>query len=395
MSDLRIACVLGTRPELIKMAPVIRAIRKRAVNVQCIHSGQHSDLATTAFKDMGLHADLCLLTRRTDSSVGSLFNSLHGNLHSLFAQDKPAAVLVHGDTSTAWAACMAAFYQGIPVGHVEAGLRCPTLAEPFPEESHRRLIGRLARWHFAPTQQAAAQLRSENTQGDIVVCGNTAIDSILTLTRSWAQADHTPCPQLLSAWQQKQTGGLRPFRLLVTLHRRENRGQTLINFVRELGQWLSQSDSHSVIWPLHANPELQAEIRHAAVEHIAAPLRPRIILTPALCYADTIWALAHCDAIATDSGGLQEEASAFFKPVLILRNSTERPEAIQAGYAHLTGCGQGRLPAAINSIQQGLWPRKPAEHSPQRWPFGDGNAAERIASHLLRSLSNINTAASS
>lgn len=386
-SESVIACVVGTRPELIKMAPVIRALRHSCASVSCIHSGQHDSLAATAFSDMDLQPDVCVLPVKRNSDPGLLFTSLCDSLRQVFAHIKPRAVVVHGDTGTAWAACMAAFYLRIPVGHVEAGLRCPTLEEPFPEEAHRRLIARLAHWHFAPTPKAAAALKRENVQGDILVCGNTAIDSILAMQRKWSSHPHQPCSELMSAWQRSYNGNALPFRLLITLHRRENRGTALRAFMLELDQWMSQSRDNFAIWPLHANPELQAEIHLYAKTSIREENRLRLIFLPALGYADTLWALQHCSALATDSGGLQEEASAFFKPVLILRNSTERPEALEAGYAHLTGCGQGRLHAAISSVQAGLWPLKPAPDSPKRWPFGDGHAARRIAEHLIKTLS--------
>lgn len=383
MSEPQFDVIVGTRPELIKMAPVVKALRKAGASVHCVHSGQHTDLAARAFEDMGFAPDLCLLTRRTDPSIGSLFSSLYNSLHHHFANKRPDAILVHGDTTTAWAAAMVSFYHNIPVAHIEAGLRCPNLQEPFPEEAQRRLIGRLATWHFAPTQRAASNLKQENASGHIVVCGNTAIDSIGELTHRWHDEQHIPNAALMSAWKQSQASEPGVFRLLVTLHRRENWGSPLSGFMDELAQWMRQSEKNHVIWPLHANPDLQTAITNTARSRMQAHELQRLHFIPALSYPDTIWALQQCNALATDSGGLQEEASAFFKPTLVLRNSTERPEALEAGYAHLTGCGQGRLCAAIGMIQSGLWPVRPAPGSEKRWPFGDGKAATRIANHLI------------
>lgn len=388
MPEGLIHCVVGTRPELIKMAPVVRALQRRQIPVACVHTGQHTELARQAFADVGLQADICLLPDRTDRRVSALFGTLYDNLRHEFQRQTPSVVLVHGDTASAWAASMAAFYEGIPVGHVEAGLRCPTLTEPFPEEAHRRLIGRLAQWHFAPTARARSHLLRERTIGDILVTGNTAIDSIRELTEHWLQTPHSPATELMQAWANSEHTSPQPFRLLLTVHRRENWGEPIDRLILEVAQWLSQSRHHHLIWPLHANPVLQKRICSALEREVAAEYRGQIHLLPALSYPDMVWALQHCTALATDSGGLQEEASAFFKPALILRNSTERPEALEAGYAHLIGCGQGRLVAALHTIGSGLWPHMPASQSNQRWPFGDGHAAERIAQHLLDALSN-------
>lgn len=389
ISHPTVHCVAGTRPELIKLAPVVQALREKGITVFCIHTGQHTDLARQAFSDTGLLPDVCLLPDRNDNRVCSLFSALTEALLHEFDRNPPRLVMVHGDTASAWSAAMAAFYRRIPVAHIEAGLRCPTLDDPFPEEAHRRLISRVARWHFAPTQRAAANLRRESVQGDILVTGNTAIDSIRLLSQRWLTQAHTLSPEMSAAWQGStlhDTGRHRTFRLLVTVHRRENWGPSLNAFIMEVARWMSFNQHHQVLWLLHANPALQTTVRNAFDRHLPPACRQQLHLLPAQSYPDTVWALQHCDALATDSGGLQEEASAFFKPVLILRNSTERPEAIEAGYAHLTGCGTGRLIASLEAIQNGLWPRRLKADDPRRWPFGDGHAADHIAQHLLAAL---------
>ena len=272
----------------------------------------------------------------------------------MLAEVKPAAVLVQGDTTTALAAGLAAFYAGVPVGHVEAGLRTHNLANPFPEEANRQLLSRLARWHFAPTDAAAAHLRAEGVTAGVSVVGNTGVDALLDVV---GRAEPQRCG------------------VLVTLHRRESFGDPLRQVLGGLVDFLDATPDASAVWTVHPNPAVGAAA--AAFAH------PRLSLIPPQGYAEFARLMAGCRLVLTDSGGVQEEAPSLGKRVLVARDTTERPEAVDAGLNRLVGRDRRRVAEELARA----WAEPPYSGPlPAPNPYGDGKAAGRIAETLRADL---------
>lgn len=374
ISNMRVACVTGTRPEIIKMFPVVQRLRENEINTAWISSGQHTALAEQTYSAIGLAPDFTLPLKRVNNRLSSLSGRMIEAFGKHFTKENYNLVLVHGDTATALAAGIAAFYCGIAIGHVEAGLRCPTLTEPFPEEAHRRLLGRISHWHFAPTPQAQQQLLQEQVTGHVVLTGNTGLDALkITAQRIAAE------PQLVSEDCQYWFNGTDKKTVLVTLHRRENWKNGVEQACQALKNWLEMAPNHAVYWAVHANPALKKNIQQQLTKlKLEHNLLARFKLAEPLNYLDMTYAIKNCFALATDSGGLQEEASLFQTPVLVLRNTTERPEAIEAGYAELVGCTTENIKTALQKLNKGL--KRSASNL--TLPFGDGKAAKRIAHHL-------------
>jgi len=285
----------------------------------------------------------------------------------------PDAVIVQGDTTSATMAALAAFYQRVPVAHVEAGLRTHNIDAPFPEELNRQLIGRIARWHFVPTETAGANLLSEGVPGDrITVTGNTGIDALLQVASMSDISDDS----LAAIGVPLKDAGERL--VLVTTHRRENFGEAMAAICCSLSKLVSEHPSLRVVFPVHPNPSVKRVVENALRE------QPRIHLVPPLPYRTFVALLQRAWIVVTDSGGLQEEAPALGKPVLILRDVTERPEAIQAGSARLVGSDAHGLVEAVAELVQS--PSVYERMAVPRFLFGDGHAAERAIATLAQSL---------
>lgn len=283
--------------------------------------------------------------------------SLRG-LETLFQQIQPQIVLVQGDTTTAFAAAIAAFYQKIPVGHVEAGLRTDDLYNPYPEEANRRLISQVTQLHFAPTTLSVEHLKRSGVVGDIHHTGNTVIDALLSM------AERQPaCPIPNLDWSQYRT-------LLATVHRRENWGEPLKDIAESFLQILDKFPDSALLLPLHRNPTVREPLQAMLGSH------PRVFLTEPLDYAELVGAIQRCYLLLTDSGGLQEEAPSLGKPVLVLRETTERPEAIAAGTAQLVGTNPEQVVTAATRLLSD--PDAYQSMATAVNPFGDGRAAERI-----------------
>ena len=358
-STCSICIVLGTRPEAIKLAPVIQQFqRSPAFKTQVILTGQHREMVEQVMKLFDLKADKDLKIMQPKQTLSDITcRSLQG-LEDIFQQITPQLVLVQGDTTTAFAATLAAFYQKIPVGHVEAGLRTNDLFNPYPEEANRRLISQLAQLHFAPTLLAVENLHRSGVTGEIHHTGNTVIDALLTVSKSQPE-----CNIAGLEWGKYRT-------LLATVHRRENWGEPLKNIAKGFLQILEKFPDTALLLPLHRNPTVQEPIKAILGDH------PRVFLTEPLDYAQLIGAIQRCKLLLTDSGGLQEEAPSLGKPVLVLRETTERPEAIEAGTAKLVGTN----PKQIVSVATMLLSDSAAYQAMATAinPFGDGHAAERI-----------------
>lgn len=375
---------VGTRPEIIKMAPVYAELQRRGVPVVWVHTHQHREMADTLYDFFGIQPEHELALERRNGSLAHLNSLLLEGLSELFEQLHPRAVLVHGDTTSTLASAQAAFYQDVPVGHVEAGLRTFNPREPFPEEKNRELTARLANWHFAPTAGAAANLAREGIADTaIYTVGNTAVDAALGTCARLDQLLTEDSPALPPEIEplRRNVGELRL--MTVTAHRRENWGDGIHNTACAVATLLREHDDLAVIWPVHGNPMVSDAV-HSALDGLASTLHGRLTLCPPLDYPALLWCLRRSVLALTDSGGIQEEGAALSVPVLVLRNTTERPELIDAGAGMLVGTD----PVRIVSLVSHLLANTPdlARMRAAINPFGDGHTAARVADVLQRDL---------
>lgn len=363
-SQKRITCIVGTRPEAIKMAPVIAALkRENWVECRVLATAQHRYMLDQILRLFDIEPDIDLDIMRPNQALTTLTARLLLDLDDALQAEAPDVVLAQGDTTTVMTVALTCFYHRIPFGHVEAGLRTGDLDYPFPEEMNRVLAGRLARWHFAPTESARQNLLREGfSDRDIVVTGNTVIDALLSVCR-----------------QQPAVGvKLDPDKrlILVTAHRRENFGEPFREICRAI-RWLADHNQDvQVLYPVHPNPHVK-DVAEAMLSN-----HPRIILCEPLDYLPFVGAMQRSYLILSDSGGVQEEAPALGKPVLVLRRETERPEAVDAGVVRLVGPDFDPI---VNEAQH-LLDDAAAYQAMARGisPYGDGHAAERIVSVLRR-----------
>ncbi|MFI0480151.1 non-hydrolyzing UDP-N-acetylglucosamine 2-epimerase [Actinomadura sp. 9N215] len=372
---IRAMIVLGTRPEAIKLAPVVRAMdASPACEPLVVSSGQHREMLAPILADLDVKAHTDLAVMRDRQRLSGLTGRLVTALDAIIRLERPDVVVVQGDTTTALCGALAASYEQIPVAHVEAGLRTGNLYNPFPEELNRRLIGRIARWHFAPTERAAAHLRAEGIAGpDVMTTGNTVIDNLHWMLR---QGKGEAAFRTTGTGTGTGTGAaVAGKRILVTLHRRENQGSGMRGLARAVRRLADRGDCE-VLLPLHKSPAVREALLPGLSGH------PGVTIREPLGYPDFTATLAACDLVLTDSGGVQEEAPSLGKPVLVLRATTERPEAIDAGVAQLVGTDPGEVYAAASRLLD-----DPAERDRMARavnPFGDGRAAERIVGAMVR-----------
>lgn len=355
----KICITVGTRPEAIKLAPVIQQFQAcDQFKTQVILTGQHLEMVDQVMQLFQLKADRNLEIMEANQTLTDITcRSLRG-LEGLLTEIKPQLVIVQGDTTTAFSATLAAFYQKIPVGHVEAGLRTDSLFNPYPEEVNRRLISQLAQLNFAPTAKAVENLKTSGIMGEIHQTGNTVIDALLTVAK---QEPECLVPGL--DWDQYRV-------LLATVHRRENWGEPINDIAHAFVQLLDQFTDTALLLPLHRNPTVREPLKQILGSH------PRAFLTEPLDYAELVGAIARCYLLLTDSGGLQEEAPSLGKPVLVLRETTERPEAIEAGTAKLVGTNPEYIVANASELLRNSQAYQVMATAIN--PFGDGQAAPRI-----------------
>ena len=368
-----ILCVFGTRPEAIKMAPVLQALAAEPGMrpILCV-TGQHREMLDSALAAFGLtpHHDLAIM--RPGQDLNAMMAAVLAGLGPLLARLRPDWLLVHGDTTTALAATLAGFHAGVPVGHVEAGLRSGDLARPWPEEMNRVVVDRLARLHFAPTPAARDNLLREGLDpAGIEVTGNTVIDA-LRLAQTRLAADGALRARIEAGWPR-----LDPARrlILVTAHRRESQGAPFEAICRALIRVAARADVE-LVYPLHLNPAVGDPARR-----LLGGL-PRLHLLPPQDYLAFTHLLGRAELVLTDSGGLQEEAPALGKPVLVMRAVTERPEAVAAGTVELVGLAEQGIVAAVDRVLDDA--THAARFSRAVNPYGDGQAAGRIVARLRR-----------
>ncbi len=367
----KVMTVFGTRPEAIKMAPVIAELRRRRreFQTQVVVTGQHRELLDQVLSLFGITPDVDLQIMKHGQTLGDVTVRVIEGLEPTIARLQPDVVLVHGDTTTTFAASLAASYQKIPVGHIEAGLRTENRFNPFPEELNRRLTAVLSSYHFAPTQTGADNLLREGiAEDDIFVTGNTVIDAL----KSVVSADYSFVSQELVELSSRS-----PL-ILLTTHRRENWGEPMSRVFAAMRQVAGCHPEAVVLFPVHKNPQ----IRLLAEEMLGDLTNVHLIAPPA--YADFVNLMARCYLIVTDSGGLQEEAPALGKPVLVLRQTTERPEAVASGTAALVGTNPQFIVSKIEELlsNQGAYQAMAQAKN----PYGDGLAARRVVQGLAYKL---------
>lgn len=374
MDRIRTLCVFGTRPEAIKMAPLVRKLSADArFDAGVCVTGQHREMLDQVLQLFGLEPDYDLAVMKAGQDLTDVVSAVLGGMRRVLAEAEPDMVLVHGDTATTFAATLAAYYRQIPVAHVEAGLRTGNLYSPWPEEANRKLTGALARLHFAPTRRAAENLLRENVpEAHITVTGNTVIDALLQVV-SRLEAD----PQLQERFG-RQFAFLAPEQplLLVTGHRRESFGGGFERICRALAILARRFPGLCIVYPVHLNPNVREP-----VQRLLAGIDNIFLIDP-LDYLPFVYLMNRASVILTDSGGIQEEAPSLGKPVLVMRDTTERPEAVDAGTVKLVGTVVERIVGGVSELltDAGVRERMACAHN----PYGDGRACDRIIDVLAR-----------
>ncbi len=371
MNRHQIVTIVGTRPEVIKMAPVILELQRwqSVFDHILVNTSQHREMLVSALKLFGIEPDINLNLMEENQSLGSFASRSLSSVGSLLSELKPDLILIQGDTTTVMTAALAAFYQGIRVGHVEAGLRSFNRRHPFPEEINRRFVGLLADLHFAPTERAQQNLLRDGVpENSILVTGNTIVDALQSIppaeTFDDQRLDHIDYDRMRV--------------LLVTAHRRENHGAPLLSICRGLKKLAGKFDDIEIVFPVHLNPNVRGTVN----EELSGI--PRIHLIEPTSYRDLLGLMRCCYLILTDSGGIQEESVSFHKPVLVLREVTERPELVEVGAGLVIGVDTERIVQEVSDLLND--PERYQRMSSAENPFGDGHAAERIVKILAERL---------
>lgn len=360
----RIMCVFGTRPEAVKLAPVVQALsRCEHLEPVVVLTAQHREMLDQMLKWFNITPDRDLNLMKHGQTLAELTARVVTGIDEVLQQEKPDMLLVQGDTVTVMAASLAAFYQKVPVGHVEAGLRTEDRYNPFPEEMSRRQTSRIATLHFAPTELAVENLKREGVVDHVYMTGNTVIDALLETSE-----------RLKNTAVDGNLFGAADFDrykvLLVTAHRRENWGEAMDEIARALRQIADEFPEVQILYPIHKNPIVRQSIEPVFEGH------DRLIRIEPLDYVPFVYAMQRCHFILTDSGGVQEEAPSLGKPVLVMRTNTERPEAVKAGAAKLVGVTTPGIVEGARSLM-----KVPENYSKMACavnPFGDGKASEKI-----------------
>lgn len=364
---MKIMTVFGTRPEAIKMCPLILELKKHE-NIDCkvCLSGQHREMLNQVMNIFHIVEDYNLDIMKEGQTLTTITTDIIERMESVLKKEKPDLVLVHGDTTTSYATALAAFYQQITVGHVEAGLRTGNIYSPFPEEMNRLMIGRLATLHFAPTEKNRQNLSKENVENYVYVTGNTVIDAFKYTVKDKYEF-HNEKLRNVNFDTQKI--------ILVTAHRRENLGYPLQNICNALRKLAQEQDDIQIIYPVHLNPAVKN-----TVYNILGSM-DKVLLTDPVDVLDMHNLISRSYMVMTDSGGLQEEAPSFGKPVLVLRTETERPEAVEAGTVKVIGVEPENI---YREAMQIIKDEDIYMHMARAVnPYGDGHASERIVRHIF------------
>lgn len=370
---------IGTRPEAIKMAPVIAALKRRGkLRCRVIGTGQHREMFHQVARDFGFTVDADLDTMVPNQSLAGLTARLMQKIDAWLEGGHPDLALVQGDTTTVLVAALACFYRRIPLGHVEAGLRTGSIESPFPEELNRRLASHMVTLHFAPTPAARAALIREGVPGErIEMTGNTVVDALfMEIARQAepqirAQVDSALVQSIGPDWNSH------PY-VLITGHRRENFGDGFEQICRAVHALALRYPQYRFVYPVHLNPNVQVPVNRLLNDV------PNIRLIPPQGYRTFVALMSHCKLVLTDSGGVQEEAPSLGKPVLVMRDTTERPEGVEAGTARLVGASEANIVASTSELLDD--PNKYGQMANAVNPYGDGHASERIVARVERFL---------
>ena len=376
--SLKIAIIIGTRPEVIKMAPIIEKIEKmrEKFSLFILVTGQHKEMLEQALKLFEIKPNIDLKIMDKVKNLSEMTSLMLKEIDYHIKEFSPKIILVHGDTTTALCGSLCGFYNNIKIGHIEAGLRTNNLKSPFPEEMNRQVISRIATYHFVPTESAKKNLIKENIQKKrIIVTGNTVID---TLLQSKNKIENNPKLKKIIIKKLKDKNikiKLNEKIILITAHRRENFGKVFEKILSGIKKIAIKNDKIKIIFPVHLNPNVQKMVKR----HLKGV--SNIFLIEPVDYYTFIFLMDTSYFIITDSGGIQEEAPSLGKPVLVIRNNTERPEAIKAGTVKLVGVDSQNL---VNAVQQliddkDLYRKMELSHN----PYGDGLASQKIVKHLL------------
>lgn len=375
---IHILVVIGTRPEAIKMAMLIKAMHKhKQIRCHVCVTAQHRSMLDQVLRFFDITPDIDLDIMTADQQLSVTTGSMLEKLQPVMEQLHPDLVLVHGDTNTTLAAALCAFYNKIPVGHVEAGMRTGNMSLPFPEEANRVLTSRLATWHFAPTQQNVRTLRGESIPArHIIKTGNTVIDALLYAARTVKRlSGHIADPRLKAALSPKTK------MILVTGHRRENFGDGFEQICYALRRIAERNPNIYIVYPVHLNPRVKEPVEM----HLSNV--PNIILLPPLDYPDFVFLMKKSYLLLTDSGGIQEEGPSLGKPVLVMRTVTERPEAVQAGTVQLVGTDARKI---IDHVETLLYDAAAYKRMARKKnPYGDGKAVSRIVQWIVKNAEHI------
>ncbi|MEY4588866.1 MAG: hypothetical protein RL497_942 [Pseudomonadota bacterium] len=376
----KVMLVFGTRPEAIKMAPLVHKLKSESeiFDVQVCVTAQHRQMLDQVLKIFEIVPDIDLDIMRPGQDLFDVTANVLLGMKGVLGDLKPDVVLVHGDTTTTFATAMAGFYAGVPVGHVEAGLRTHDIYAPFPEEFNRQVASKVTRWHFAPTELSRANLIAERVENEsITVTGNTVIDALHWVLNR-IDTDIERSASLVKSLNQSL-----PFNwqsdcfVLITGHRRENFGDGFLQICEALSVLASKFGSVQFVYPVHLNPNVQKPVRT-----ILAGLTNMHLIEP-LDYEPFLYLLKHSHVVLTDSGGIQEEAPSLGKPVLVMRDVTERPEAVDAGTVELVGANKERIVAGVSRLleDEAHYTAMSRAHN----PYGDGKACDRIL-EVLRNI---------
>ena len=367
---LRVLTVFGTRPEAIKMAPVVKALSAAEdMDARVCVTGQHRQMLDQVLDLFDIRPDHDLAIMKPGQSLGDVTSEVLARLDPVLAEFKPDVVLVHGDTTTTLAASLAAYYRQVPVGHVEAGLRTGNIYSPWPEEINRKIAGAISELHFAPTQKAAANLRQEGVADDrIYITGNTVIDALQNVVRL-IERNQAMAAELAGRFDLSHDRRL----ILVTGHRRESFGEGFERICDALSKLAQRSDVE-IVYPVHLNPNVKGP-----VDRLLSDCANVRLIEP-LDYLPFVYLMSRSELIITDSGGVQEEAPSLGKPVLVMRETTERPEAVEAGTVRLVGTDPGLIVSTANALLDD--PEAYAAMGRAHNPYGDGLASGRIVEAL-------------